>query len=203
VLYRRILFIHSITDLFSSFLRVLCVWTILKVFVTTLLLFYVLVFGLKACGILASGAAIKPIPPALEGEVNTRLPGKSHRSVFIIQVLTENLGLEAPVRCFARRHWVDTARCEFCRGPHANCSILCRVTGMNPFALGLWSLPDVLSTGDLHFIGDGSMFWVRERFCLAPKSKESTLASPLTPHKESRKTQSDFQVRAFHHVAQV
>ena len=53
-------------------------WTVFKVFiefVTTLLLFYVLVFGLKACGILDPGAAIKPIPLALEGEVDTRLPG--------------------------------------------------------------------------------------------------------------------------------
>ena len=47
-------------------------WTILKVFielVTVLLLFYVLVFGCEACGILAPGPGIEPAPPALEGEV--------------------------------------------------------------------------------------------------------------------------------------
>ena len=54
-------------------------WTIFKVFiefVTTLLLFYVLVF--LACGILAPWPGIKPSPPAQEGEVSTTgSPGKS------------------------------------------------------------------------------------------------------------------------------
>ena len=40
-------------------------------FVTILLLFYVLVFGCEACGILAPWSGIKPVPPALEGEVLT------------------------------------------------------------------------------------------------------------------------------------
>ena len=44
-------------------------------------LFYVLGFGhFQACGILALQAGIKPIPPALEGEVLTAgQPGKSLR----------------------------------------------------------------------------------------------------------------------------
>ena len=47
-------------------------------FVTILLLFYVLVFGRKACGILAPQPGIEPAPPALEGEVlTTGPPGKS------------------------------------------------------------------------------------------------------------------------------
>ena len=58
-------------------------WTIFKVFiefVTMLLLFSVLVFGPKACGILASLPGIEPVPSALEGEVlNTEQPGKSLR----------------------------------------------------------------------------------------------------------------------------
>ena len=57
------------------------VWTIFKVvieFFTVLLLFYVLVFGHKACGILTPWPGIEPTPPALEGEVlTTGLPGKS------------------------------------------------------------------------------------------------------------------------------
>ena len=42
-------------------------------FVTTLLLFYALVFGLKTCGILAPRSVIKPTPPALEGKVLTTI----------------------------------------------------------------------------------------------------------------------------------
>ena len=48
--------------------------TIFKVFtefVTILLLFYVLVFGVKAGGILAPWPGVEPAPPALEGEVLT------------------------------------------------------------------------------------------------------------------------------------
>ena len=37
-------------------------------FVTILLLFYVLVFGQKACGILVPQPAVEPAPPALEGK---------------------------------------------------------------------------------------------------------------------------------------
>ena len=51
-------------------------WVILKVyieFVTILLLLY----GCKACGILASQPRIEPSAPALEGKVlTTRWPGK-------------------------------------------------------------------------------------------------------------------------------
>ena len=58
-------------------------WTILKVFiefVTILLLFYVLVFGHEACGILAPRPGIEPTTPELEGKVSTTgPPGKSHR----------------------------------------------------------------------------------------------------------------------------
>ena len=48
-------------------------------FVTIFPLFYVLFFfGPEACGTLAARPGIKPIPPALEGEVLTSgLPGKS------------------------------------------------------------------------------------------------------------------------------
>ena len=52
-------------------------WTIFKVFmefVTILLLFYVLFFGLEARGILAPRPGIEPAPPALEGEVLTTGP---------------------------------------------------------------------------------------------------------------------------------
>ena len=44
-------------------------WTIFKAFiefVTVLLLFYRGFFGHEACGILAPGPGIKPVPPALE-----------------------------------------------------------------------------------------------------------------------------------------
>ena len=47
-------------------------------FVTILLLFYVLAFGCKACGVLVSQAGIEPTLPALEGKVlTTGPPGKS------------------------------------------------------------------------------------------------------------------------------
>ena len=53
----------------------------LKVFIefsTILLLVYVLVFGLKTCGILAPKPGTEPTASALEGEVlTTGLPGKS------------------------------------------------------------------------------------------------------------------------------
>ena len=52
-------------------------WTIFKVFVefvTILLLFYVLDFGLKATEILDPRPGIEPTPPALEGEVLTPEP---------------------------------------------------------------------------------------------------------------------------------
>ena len=47
-------------------------------FVTILLLFYLLVFGPEACGILAPQPGIEPAPPELEGEaLTTGLPEKS------------------------------------------------------------------------------------------------------------------------------
>ena len=57
-------------------------WATFKVFtefVALLFLFYiVLLFGWEACGILTPQPGIKPIPPALEGEVlTTEPPGKS------------------------------------------------------------------------------------------------------------------------------
>ena len=61
-------------------------WTIFKVFiefVTVLLLFYVLLFGCQACGILAPQPGINPEAPALEGGVlTTGLPGKSPMCIF-------------------------------------------------------------------------------------------------------------------------
>ena len=66
---------------FFFFLLFFLVWTIFKVFiefVAILLPFYVLVFGPKACGILAPGSGIKPPAPVLEDEVSTtRPPGRS------------------------------------------------------------------------------------------------------------------------------
>ena len=60
-------------------------WTIFKVsieFVTILLLFYVFIFGHKACGILTPQPGIEPISPALEGKVlTTGLLGKT-RSIY-------------------------------------------------------------------------------------------------------------------------
>ena len=53
-------------------------------FVTLLLLFYVLFFGLEACGSLAAQPGTKPAPHTLEGEVlTTRPPGKFPR-VFVV-----------------------------------------------------------------------------------------------------------------------
>ena len=52
-------------------------WTIFKVFikfVTILLLFYTLLFGHEACGILPSQPGLEPAPLALEGEVLTTGP---------------------------------------------------------------------------------------------------------------------------------
>ena len=44
------------------------IFTLFIEFVTILLLFYVLVFGQKACGILVPQPAVEPAPPALEGK---------------------------------------------------------------------------------------------------------------------------------------
>ena len=67
-------------------------WTIFKVFiefVTILLPFYVLVFGPKACGILALRPGIDPAPPALEGEILTTGPlGQSWEAVFLSRDLS-------------------------------------------------------------------------------------------------------------------
>ena len=55
-------------------------WTIFHFteLVTTMLLFYVLIFGHKTCGILVPQSGIEPAPPAMEGEVlTTRPPGKN------------------------------------------------------------------------------------------------------------------------------
>ena len=56
-------------------------WIIFNIFfelVTILLLFYVLGFGLKACGIFASYPGSEPMPPTLEDKVLiTGPPGKS------------------------------------------------------------------------------------------------------------------------------
>ena len=63
-------------DLFLGFF--FFIRTIFKVFVTILLLFYLVFFGHKACGILALRPEIEPTSPALEGEVlTTGLPGMS------------------------------------------------------------------------------------------------------------------------------
>ena len=52
-------------------------------FVTILLLYYVVFFGLEACGILTPQPGIEPTPPALEGEVLT--PGPSGKTLgFLI-----------------------------------------------------------------------------------------------------------------------
>ena len=63
-------------------------WTIFKAFiefVTILLLFYILVFGHEACGILAPRPGIEPASPALEGEVlTTGLPEKSCITRFFL-----------------------------------------------------------------------------------------------------------------------
>ena len=58
-------------------------WTIFKAFiefVTISFLFYVWVFGHKACGTLSPWPGVKPAHPALEGGVlTTGVPGKSPR----------------------------------------------------------------------------------------------------------------------------
>ena len=62
-------------------------WTIFKVFtefVTTLLLFYVFgFFGREACEITAPRPGIKPIPPALEGQVLTSGPPRKSLHLLI------------------------------------------------------------------------------------------------------------------------
>ena len=56
-----------------------------------LVLFYVLVFGQEACGILALQPGIEPAPPALEGVVlTTGAPGKC---VFCIFILCDHIQL--------------------------------------------------------------------------------------------------------------
>ena len=53
-------------------------------FVTILLLFYVLVFCLEACVILAPGPGVEPVPHSLGGKVlTTEQPGKSLDGVFM------------------------------------------------------------------------------------------------------------------------
>ena len=66
--------IDLISDHFRVFIK----------FVTILLLFYVLVFGHEACGILASWPGVKLTPPASEGKVlTTGQPGKSLKFAFL------------------------------------------------------------------------------------------------------------------------
>ena len=71
--------------LVNLFLKTFFFWMgtiFLKVFVdfvTILLLYYVVFFGLEACGILTPQPGIEPIPPALEGEVLT--PGPSGKTL--------------------------------------------------------------------------------------------------------------------------
>ena len=72
-------------------------WTIFKVFiefVTILLLFYALVFWLKARGILAPQPGNQPAPPALEGKaLTTGPPGKPLRD-FIFSHSPSNSKLQ-------------------------------------------------------------------------------------------------------------
>ena len=78
--YQILVLIKAIIVIILTLFLVLFMRTILKVFIefVTLFLFYVLVFGYEACGILASQKGIEPAPTALEGKVlTTRLPGKS------------------------------------------------------------------------------------------------------------------------------
>ena len=67
--------------LLSLLFKLFFLWTILKVFiesVAVLFLFYDLVFGYEACGILTPQQGIKLAAHALEGEViTTGPPGKS------------------------------------------------------------------------------------------------------------------------------
>ena len=68
----------SFITLIPLFFKGFFMWTVFKVFVTILLLFYLVFFGHKACGILALRPEIEPTSPALEGEVlTTGLPGMS------------------------------------------------------------------------------------------------------------------------------
>ena len=67
-----------------------------KVFVTALLLFYVLIFW--PWGIPASQPGIKPTRTALEGEVlTTEPPGKSQQRLFLRKMKTDSL---FPITCF-------------------------------------------------------------------------------------------------------
>ena len=61
-------------------------WTIFKVIIefVKILLVSWFFFGYEACGILAPQPRTELVPSALESEILiTRLPGKSHGSVFI------------------------------------------------------------------------------------------------------------------------
>ena len=62
-----------------------CFLKVFVEFVPILLLFYVLFFFcLEACGILAPGSGIEPVPHALEGKVlTTEQPGKSLDGVLM------------------------------------------------------------------------------------------------------------------------
>ena len=66
-------------------------WTIFKVFIeffTTSALAFFFFFGCEICGILAPQPGIKPVPPALQGEVLTTGPsGKSLNSRFHIDYM--------------------------------------------------------------------------------------------------------------------
>ena len=70
-------------------------WTIFKVFVefvTILLLFFVLDFGLKATEILDPRPGIEPTPPALEGEVLTPEPPEKSLDFFFLSTQLETRG---------------------------------------------------------------------------------------------------------------
>ena len=66
----------------KEFFKIFFMWTIFKVFIEFVtVLFYVLVFGHEARGILAPRPGIESVPPALEGEVSTiGIPGKFPQS---------------------------------------------------------------------------------------------------------------------------
>ena len=67
---------------FNYFLRERFLKFLIEI-VTIFLLFYALVFGHEACGILASQSGIEPAPPALEGEGSTtEPPGKSPEQLY-------------------------------------------------------------------------------------------------------------------------
>ena len=72
--------------IFSSFKYFYLMWTIFKVFIeffTTSALAFFFFFGCEICGVLAPQPGIKPVPPALQGEVLTTGPsGKSQASEF-------------------------------------------------------------------------------------------------------------------------